>query len=193
LYDSLLAYNKLLYTKYLYFYYQAKVACYSNINPDMAIGTLQEMLGSNEIAQNPFYLILAHSNLAFLYFEKGDYHACIRTLNKVYINDFYSKVDVSLKVKLTIRELMARYELEDMDVMEYRLEQVRKETEQDWKGYRGRELLLADLIRKMVADRDYVKDKAFRESVDEFLAQRSLNDTELTDYDQWIKKKAKIL
>jgi hypothetical protein len=88
---------------------------------------------------------------------------------------------------------MARYELEDMDVMEYRLEQVRKETEQDWKGYRGRELLLADLIRKMVADRDYVKDKAFRESVDEFLAQRSLNDTELTDYDQWIKKKAKIL
>lgn len=191
LYGSLMEFNKLLYNKYLYFYYQAKVASYSRIDTDKAIETLQEMLRSKEISQNPFYQILTYSNLAFLQFTKRDFHACIKSLNRVYINDFYPKVDVTLKVKLTVQELMARYELGDMDVMEYRLEQVKRDMGQEWTNYQGREKALVGIIETMVNDVNYGKNKSFRKIAEKFIQQDSVNSTELMDYNGWLREKIK--
>jgi len=192
LYNALLDYNKLLYNKYLYFYYQAKVACYSRVNPDMAIDILKEMLHNKELTQSPFYQILTYSNLAFLYFEKQDYHGCIRAINKIYINSFYPKVDISLKAKLTVQELLARYEMQDTDVLEYRLEQVRKDIDQEWKGFNGREIEFIAIIERIVRSPDFMQNDEIRRSAGEFLDKEMATDTELIDYNLWLKKRLKM-
>lgn len=189
--EALDMYGKLMYNKYVYFYYQAKVASYSKINPDIAIATVHEMLKNKEVVKIPFYQVLAYANLAALQFEKSAYQACLKSLNRVYINDFYPKVDIALRSKLIIQELLARVELGNLDVVEYRLDQVRKELEHGDEQYDGRELALVKIIDLMIKKPNYKTSSVFTKAAEKFFQQKSANNTELIDYDQWLKKKIK--
>jgi hypothetical protein len=61
-----------------------------------------------------------------LYFEKKDFDRSIRQMIDLNLLESFKKADEILKLKIAIAEMMIRYELEDYDVIEYRIAQIQR-------------------------------------------------------------------
>lgn len=127
LHEAMCEYNKLLYDKFLFLYYNSRIINYSVLDKDKAISILEEVLADKTLKKPPFYELFVYLNLSVLWFEKSDYRTAIRSLNKLYQHEDYKKADHSLKFKIAVAELIIRYELKDFDFLEHRIRQVNKE------------------------------------------------------------------
>jgi hypothetical protein len=188
---ALLQYDKVLYKKYIYFYYQVRIAAYSIINPDKAIETINEIISNKSIITNPYYSLLNYSNLAYLYFIKGSYNQVIRNLQKIYIHEFYEKADISLKVPLSVLELITRIDMSDFDSFEYKLPQLKNQLKNEWKDFEGPEKLVIPLVESIGTDPDYLKNKKLKERARDFISS-GMGVTELFDYNAWFTSKLKL-
>ncbi|MBL0105531.1 MAG: hypothetical protein IPP51_18170 [Bacteroidetes bacterium] len=118
--------QRLLYDKYLFFYYNSLVINYSRTDRDRAIETLNEMKSIEKIVSIPFYEMFIYFNLAVCYFDKKDFHQSIRFLNQRHSLKGFISADKSLQFKIAIAELMVRYELKDFDVLENKIRLVKR-------------------------------------------------------------------
>ena len=66
-----------------------------------------------------------------LWFEKRNYHNAIKNLNKLYLLDNYKSTDLALRFRIGVSEIIIRYELKDFDLLEYKINELRK----DFKEY----------------------------------------------------------
>ncbi len=191
MHSALLQFDKVLYKKYIYFYYQVRIGAYSIINPDKAIETINEIINNKSIITNPYYSLLNYSNLAYLYYTKGTYNQVIRNLQKIYIHEFYEKADISLKVPLAVLELITRIDMSDFDSFEYKLPQLKASLKNEWKNFEGPEKLVIPFVEAIGTDPDYVKNKKLKERARDFISS-GVGITELFDYNAWLTGKLKL-
>jgi hypothetical protein len=191
LHAALMQFDRALFKKYIYFYYQVRIAAYSVINPDKAIETINEIINNKSIITNPYYSLLNYSNLAYLYHTKGSYNQVIRNLQKIYIHEFYEKADNSLKVPLAMLELMTRIDMSDFDSFENKLPQIKASLKNEWKAFEGPEKNIFPLVESIGTDPEFLKNKKLKEKAREFIASGTGN-TELFNYDSWLTNKLKL-
>ena len=192
LHDAMLEHNKLLYDKFLFFYYNSLVINYSVLDKDKAIAVLEELIRKNTLRPTPFYEIFVFLNLAVLWFEKGDFRTAIRNLNKLYVHEEFKNADLSLKFKIAIAELIIRYELLDFDFLETKIGQVKKQFSSYLsKPEHQREKELLYIINKMMTTPQMRSEKKLLGRINKFIQASSgtLDDTEVINYSHWIKKK----
>jgi hypothetical protein len=180
-----------LFKKYIYFYYQVRIVAYSTINPDKAIETINEIINNKSIITNPYYSLLNYSSLAYLYYQKGTYNQAIRTLQKIYIHEYYEKADTSLKVPLAVLELITRIDMSDFDSFEYKLPQLKSSLKNEWKNHEGPERIILTLIESIGTDPEFMKNKRLKEKAREFIASEA-GITELFNYNMWLTNKLKL-
>ncbi len=191
LYTALIQYDKILFKKYIYFYYQVRIAAYSTIDPDKAIETINEIINNKSIITNPYWSLLNYSNLANLHYVKGNYNQVIRNLQKIYVHEFYEKADVSLKVPLFVLELITRIDMKDFDSFEYKLPQLKSSLKNEWKNFEGPEKYVLPIIESIGTDPEYIKNKKLKDKAREFIASET-GVTELFNYNSWLTAKLKL-
>lgn len=191
LHEALMQYDRALFKKYIYFYYQVRIVAYSTINPDKAIETINEIINNKSIITNPYYSLLNYSSLVRLYYLKGSYNQTIRTLQKIHIHEFYEKADISLKVPLAFLELITRIDMSDFDSFEYRLPQLKASLKNEWKNFEGPERNILPLIEMIGTDPEFIKNKKLKEKVREFITSGA-GVTELFNYNVWLTNKLKL-
>ncbi|TAH40362.1 MAG: hypothetical protein EYC69_11155 [Bacteroidetes bacterium] len=125
--QAMTEHQSLLYDKYLFFYYNSLVINYSRLNRDKAIEILLEMKSNKKIRADLFHEMFVYLNLAVSYFDNKEFHLSIRHLNGLYLSEGYRKADASLRFKISVAELMIRFELNDFDVLEAKVRQLQKE------------------------------------------------------------------
>lgn len=157
LYEALYEFNKQLYDKYIYFYYQAKINSYAVLDLQKAVELQQEVLNKGKIIKDPYFIVFNFANLAHLYFLQANYKQCLKTLQKVYLNDYFPKVEMNLKVELAAMELIARFEADDANNLEYRLGQTKQAFNNEWKDYSGPKRELINLIENISIHPNYQK------------------------------------
>jgi hypothetical protein len=186
LYKEILDFDKLLFNKYIYFYYQAQINSYAVLDIEKAIELQAEVLEKGSIIKDAYFIVFNYANLAFLYFLKNNYKQTVKTLQKVYLNDYYPKIDISLKVELALLELMARYDLADVNTFEYRLAQVQADLAGDWKEYDGIEKKLLDIIVKMSTDPNYSKNKQTIQLAKTYVQLSRNNTNRVFNFENWV-------
>jgi hypothetical protein len=192
LHDALLKHHLLLYDKYIYFYYQAQIHSYAAVDVDKALELQQVVLEKKGVIKEPYIEVINYANLAFLYFLKTNYKQVTKTIQKAYLNDFFPKIDNHLKVELALLELMARFELKDVNIFEYRLAQVKASFKNEWKDYEGSSRIIFDIISRMVSQPDYKKDKEILALAHSYLESNRQNPNPVFSYANWIKEKLGI-
>lgn len=192
LYQALYEFNKLLYDKYIYFYYQAKINSYAVLDLQKAVELQQEVLSKGRIIKDPYFIVFNYANLAHLYFLQGNYKHCIKTLQKVYLNDYFQKVEMNLKVELAAMELMARFDLTDANNLEYRLLQVRNSLNNEWKDYVGSGRILIHLIENMTSHPEFQKDKENLKLAKQYLEGEKRNTTRVFNLGHWVSKQFRL-
>lgn len=184
--------DRLLYDRFLFFYYNSLVINYTKTDLDKAIALLIELEEHPKLKDTEYYLIFVHLNLAIFYFEKGEYRQAVRRLNQLYHHERYAHTAVGLRLRIAVFELMVRIELADGDFLEQRLRQVRQEfADQLSKGENTRETELLVLIEKLFLKAISPRDTAMRKRLEAFATAATMEqqDAELVNYNRWLEKK----
>lgn len=193
MHEAMKEFNKLLYDKFIFFYYNSLVINYSVLNKDKAISILDDLISKRTLKSQPFYELFIYLNLAILWFEKGEFHNSIRSLNKLYTHAEFKNADVALRFKIAVAELIIRYELLDFDFLESRIKQVKKHfKEMLSKPQQEREKELLSILNKMISVPELGKDKKLLARINQFSTPKIvLDDTEVINYSAWLKGKIK--
>ncbi|MBL7923340.1 MAG: hypothetical protein JNL88_03990 [Bacteroidia bacterium] len=186
-------YNQLLFDKYFFFYYNALVINYSVLDPAQAITILEDLKDQARIKTNAYYLWFVHLNLAVLHFDQKHFKEAIRHFGKLSMLDGFKNADPSLRLKISIGELLNRYELQQADVIEYKMTRLKKEYKSLLANEDHRaEKEILDLLRRMLNLADYRSDEKLMEKMQVFadwMRKNESDDGVIIDYGNWIRGK----
>lgn len=192
--EAMNEFGKLYYDKYVFFYYNALGNNYSALDDyEKAISVLEEFKNSEKIKLNPFYEIFVYLNLAVYSFDQRKFQQAVRHLNKLYVLESYKSTDQSLRFKIAIAELIIRYELNDFDLLEYKMEQLKK----DYRGIlnnreQQREKEFIQLIKLLTITEHIHTDKLLLSKYKAFKSLESADNhdgTEVINYSEWLEGK----
>lgn len=186
-------FSKVLYDKYLFYYYNSLVINYSVKNIDKAIEILHEAKDNASIKKLPIYNVFVYLNLAVLNFDKKNFKESLKHLVKPMMQDAFKHLDEAWHLKLAVFELMIRYELNDFDYLEHKSERIRKEYSILLKKEEySRQKQMVLVIDKMVKSDGIKKNKQLLKEINVLLDGIMLNstsDTDIINYSDWLKAK----
>ncbi|HLP19357.1 MAG TPA: hypothetical protein VK174_03615, partial [Chitinophagales bacterium] len=191
--EELSAFGGMLHDKYLFFYYNALVINYAQIDLARGLKALDEAEREMKSMKNSYYEFFIYWNKATLLFYQQRYNEAIRNLNRLYVNDHYKKADVSLKMKIAIAECIMQYEAGDVEVSAKRVEQVKKQFDTQLAAEDSkRERFILKLIPDLMKSPDLKANKKLFTSVNKFVTlpvKGSVEDGEVLRYRAWLAPK----
>lgn len=188
--NAMAEYGGLLHDKYLFFYYNILVINYSEKDRNKAIEILNEIKENEVIMKQPHYHVFIYLNLTVLNFDNYNYKQSLRSLVRLTMEDGYQNLDVNLRMKITIAELIIRYELKDEEFLEKRIEQVRKEFATQLKSREGkRHLEMLGLLQEFAVAENVLRNKMLQKKIRTFLEKQSNTVGDLINYNNWLRAK----
>jgi hypothetical protein len=191
--SAMLEFGKVLYDKYLFYYYNSLVINYSVKNTDKAIEILNEAKENSSIKKLPIYNVFVYLNLAVLNFDKKNFKEALKSLVKPMMQDAFKHLDEAWHLKLAVFELMIRFELLDFDYLEHKSERIKKEYSALLKKEEySRQKQMVTAIDKMVKSDGIKKDKQLLKEINLLLEgelSNSSSDSDIINYSDWLKMK----
>lgn len=189
--QSMNEHNKLLYDKYLFFYYNSLVINYSEIDKEKAIEILEEAKSMKAIQKLPIYTVFIYLNLAVLFFDLAQYKKALKGLVHMKLQDDYKKLDEAFRLKINVAEMIIRFELKDEDMVEKLI----IDTKQEFDNLLGsanlkEEKLFLDVLGKMIYTSSVNSDSKLGASIKSLLKEKTTNDN-IIDFRLWLSEKVK--
>jgi len=189
--ESMEEFNHLLYDKYFFFYYNALVINYSSIDPSKAIDILENLRENTKIKHNDYYIFFVYLNLAVLRFDNQEYKEASKHFNKITMLNWYKSADDSLRLKITVCELITRYQLQQYDVLNYKLEQTARSFKSTLNLEENKaEKEVVALLKRLEKVINLKKDKNIQEKVNEKISwmRKEINpETYIINYENWLE------
>lgn len=189
-------FHNILYDKYIFFYFNALVINYSILDREKAITILEDLKDNTNLNANSYYQLFVYLNLAVLLFDQKSYKESIKHFTKIYLLDGYKTADRSLRLKIVICEIITRYELQNYEVLEYKITQAKKDYRDlliAENNYPEKELL--GIIKALVDDLHTRKNKKLHERITSFIDWIRKNkqpDSAILDYGNWLQEKLNL-
>ena len=192
---SMNEFNKLLFDKYMFYYYNSLVINYSQLDNKKAISILEDLKENEKIKNNPFYQQFIYLNLFTLWFDRNDYHKAAKNLTRLYLLKDYNDTNPSLRFKIAVADLITRYELKDFETFEYKLKLLKKDFKLLMnKKEHAAEKELISILKGMFDSVDIQKNKLLIGKINRFVNQEAnesnTEDTEVINYRQWLQEAA---
>jgi hypothetical protein len=194
--EEMSAFNNMLYDKYLFFYYNALIINYAQIDITRGLKALDELEKEMKGKKNSYYEFFIYLNKANLLFFQRKTNEAIRNLVKLSGNDYYKKADNTFKLKIAVAECMMHCESGDPETTQKRVEQVKKEfaallNTADFK----REQLMLNYIQRLSASADITSDTKLDKEIKKFVSapvKTEVEDGEILRYRSWLAPKVGI-
>ncbi len=144
LHDSLLAYNKISYAKYIWTYYQCQYTqFFYSKQLHQAIALLEKIEEEKHHKGLPFYDVFVNLNLTTIYYCHGNLSKAMKQLSSLFTKETYNNLSTEIQFRIAIVEAILHFDNEDYNFLEYRLQEVKKQ------------------FRKLLQQADYQREKAF--------------------------------
>lgn len=184
-------FNHLLYDKYFFFYYNALVINYSEVDPEKAVDILENLRENPKIKNNDYYIFFVYLNLAVLRFDQTEYKEASKHFTKINILNWYKSADDSLQLKITVCELITRYQLQQYDVLLYKLEQTNRGFKSALQSEQNKaEKEIMTLLKRLEKTSNIKKDKNLLEKIKEkqLWMRKEINpETYIINYENWLE------
>jgi tetratricopeptide (TPR) repeat protein len=189
--QSMEEFNHLLYDKYFFFYYNALVINYSEVDPEKAIDILENLRENTKIKNNDYYIFFVYLNLAVLRFDQKEYKDASKHFNKISMLNWYKSADDSLQLKITVCELITRYQLQQYDVLIYKLEQTNRGFKAALTSEENKaEKEVLSLLKRLEKAISIKKDKNLLDKINEIQLwmRKEINpETYIINYENWLQ------
>ncbi len=144
LHQSLLAYNKMSYAKYIWTYYQCQYTHFFYSNQlDKAIELLEKIEEEKHHKGLPFYDVFVHLNLTTIYYCHDELTKAMKHLSSLFTKDTYNNLSTEIQFRLALVEAILHFDNQDLDFLNYRIPEVKKQ------------------FRKLLQQEDYEREKEF--------------------------------
>lgn len=185
-------YGRILYDKYLFFYYNSLVINYSKLDKYKAIEVLEDIRDNKVITATPFYEIFIYLNLGVLHFDLKKYRESIRFISQLYQLSSFQNADRSLQLKIAVMELMVRYELSDFEYLDYRISRIKKEYKDLLRAdeFLKEKEFLSIISRLQLAGANQSGLRKIKEFIDNYKDTTNTDD-EIINYGYWLGDKIK--
>ena len=97
------------------------------INIDKALEVVLRMKENIDKKNITFYDIFTYINLALCYYKKRNFDDAIKQLITMKTLDVFKSGDEHLRLKIDIAEQIIRFELADFEIIDYRMNQIKRE------------------------------------------------------------------
>lgn len=194
--EAMEEHNRMLYSKYLLFYYNGLIINYSQRDIDKCIEISEQIISDGTFRDKPFFEFIFQTNLSIFLFIKQKYTRSLKVLIKALIHDGYPTAGEGFKLKIAVFEIILRLETSDYDTNKKGIEKARKDYKEllatdDWQ----QEAKLIELANEMNESIDIQSDKELGEKVREFIESRPKDepdDYSFIDYYEHLEKKFRL-
>lgn len=194
--EGLEEYNRLLYKKYLLYYYNALIINYSTYDVEKSVQLLDMLIHERTFKEHPYSEFMLILNLAICHFRLKKITKALKALVQGYIHDGYKGASDHFRLKIAIFELTLRLESGDFEVTEKRIEDVKKEyAEILGNAEVVTENKLLNLIGEMNKSLNIRADKHLVRKIREYMTNTprpELEEFSFIDYHEWLRTKAGI-
>ena len=163
------------------------------LDKEKAIDILEEAKRNDYIKQLPTYTVFIYLNLCLLLFDTGKIKKAAKHLSRLCLHEDFLKIGRSFQAKIMMAEVIIRYELGDFDLLEKRIKQIKKDyAELFSKEQFSREVLLMDIISKLVYTSSIKSNQELTEKTIQLIESMSADDADDADvinYHTWAKSK----
>ncbi|MES2620250.1 MAG: hypothetical protein V4615_05290 [Bacteroidota bacterium] len=191
------AFSRMLYDKYLFFYYNSLVINYTALDKKKALVTLNEFEKEIRNKKNSYYDQFLFFNRAMILHQLGKPSEAIRNMVRLYVNDNFKKADESFKFKIIVAELIMQFDAGDPESYLLRSRSIKKQFKKLLTGGDFiREKQLIQLTDKMIVKMNYKNDAKLKKQSDLFVKARvnaAVIDSEIINYSRWLAPKWGIL
>jgi len=188
LHQAMQEHNNLLYDKYLFYYYNSLVINYQVTDKRKAIEVLNEAKTKKAIQQLPIFIVFIYLNLAVFYFDLKKFKEAKKNLALLKRENSFQSLDTPFKLKINVVELMIFYEIDDIDLFDYQLKNIRKDF---------RSLLIKDEYQReksFIQILSKMESKKIKEQIQQFFQLYPDNESaknDIIDYNTWLQDKVK--
>lgn len=127
LHTAINEHEKILYDKYVFYYYNSLVINYSASNKEKAIQILEEAQQEKAIQNLPTFVNFIYLNLAAISFDLKNYKKALKNIIQTTLHNSFKKLDKLFQFKIYMSELIIRAEQQDLEILSKRVVQVKKE------------------------------------------------------------------
>ena len=188
--EAMNQYDRLFYDRYLFFYYNTLATNYSTIDLDKAIDILQSMQGIDVIMKVPVYQLYILLNLSVFWYMKGHGSKALQHLVRLRLLDAFVTADASMKFKIAIFEVMIRVDLDDIDVIQYRIHQLKQEFKIFFKTSEyDRDRQLLTLIERMLKVPVVKEDIRLVAQIQKFIETQTGEGQDIIQYENWLSER----
>ena len=117
--------DRLLYNKYIFYYYNGLVINYSSTDKEKAVEVLLQAKNDDAIKAFDYHYFFVCSNLALQHFDQKKYKPAIKNLSRIIQHKNFLNFDPSFQIKIITAELIIRYEIGDFDMLEVRIKSIK--------------------------------------------------------------------
>lgn len=191
--QEILAFQKIHYDRFVFFFYNLQMLNYTELNPSEALKVLDAFEQLMRKKKNYYYDTFIYLNRSGLLYDAGRYQEALKSLVKLYVSDNYRDADTAFKFKVEITEALITYESGDYQMLTYRLEQILK----DYRALKNqrpynRDFEMLQLLQRMAESANIKRDDSLQKSMRLFMNRKvetGVEDSELIKYRGFLEKK----
>ena len=150
----------------------------------------------NKIIQSlPTFGAFIYLNMGLIYYDQKKYKISIKHFSRLILQKDFLNLSEQFQLKILISEIIIRYELNQIDLVEEKIKFLEKAYKKVIKK-NERERNIITIINKLIYCNNIKTDKALSSKIKELIAQTSSENAQNIDvinYNDWLAKKIEIL
>ena len=184
-------YDGFLKDKYLFYYYNSLIINYSLSDKNKALEVLKEAK-NNDIIQNlPTFSVFIYLNTALIYYDQKKLSLSAKNLSRLMLQDDFVSIGKSFQLKIHIAELIVRYELNQIDVIDDRIKHINKTYNNLLKDPDfNRDKQIIKIIDLLIYFNKLTTDKKLLKKINDLsvvITDEKADDTDVINYNIWLK------
>ena len=192
---SMNEFDSFLKNKFLFYYYNALVINYSKLDQEKALEVLNKARKNKVIQSLPTFGAFIYLNMGLIYYDQKKYEISVKHFSRLILQKDFISLSINFQLKILISEIIIRYELNQLDLVEEKINIIYKKYQDIVnKNLREKEILI--IIRKLIYCNNIKTDKELSYRIKKLIAITSSENAQNIDvinYNDWLEKKVENL
>ena len=192
---SMHEFDSFLKNKFLFYYYNALVINYSKLDQEKALEVLNKAKQNSVIQSLPTFGAFIYLNMGLIYYDQKKYKTSAKHFSRLILQKDFINLSVQFQLKILISEIIIRYELNQIDLVEEKIRSIDK-IYRDTINTNERERDIITIIKKLIYCNNIKTDKDLLSRIKKIINQISSEDAQNIDvinYNDWLGKKIENL
>ena len=174
--------------QFLFYYYNALVINYSNIDKEKALNVLKEAEKIEVIQTLPTFGLFIYLNTGLILYDQKKYKESIKNISRLILQQDFINLSTHLQLKIIIAELIIRHHLNQTDIIHKKIKQTKRKYKKELNNNK-RDLMILLILEQLIYCTNIYLDKKIQKDIKEIQSislKTNAEDTDIINYNNWL-------